>query len=88
MVEEREGVGRMMVTTKYVKAGETLFMEEPIVFGPSQEGFPVCLTCCALITTEYLCPGCGYPMCDETCAKDPCHAAECLILSRLDILII
>ena len=31
-----EGKGRVMVTTRDVQAGETIFMEEPVVHGPNQ----------------------------------------------------
>jgi len=72
----------MMVTTRKVFAGETLFMEEPIVHGPNQEGFPVCLACYELVSLAYLCPGCGYPMCDAECASHISHQEECSVLSR------
>ena len=81
-VSEEEDKGRIMVTTRRVRAGETLFMEEPIVHGPSQTGAPVCLTCYAPVTLDYCCARCGYPMCDDTCATSTCHVSECEILSR------
>ena len=87
-VEEKEGVGRVMVTTRNVFAGETLFMEEPLVHGPNQDGwpnsqkFPVCLSCYDCVTFDYLCPSCGYPMCDQECASDPLHQGECSVLSK------
>jgi len=57
-------------------------MDEPLVHGPNQEGFPFCLSCCDLISLDYLCPSCSYPMCDAECANDPLHAEECAVLSR------
>merc|ERR1712106_635450 len=83
-VEERENVGRLMVTTRKVFAGQTLFLEEPIVHGPNQVGSPICLTCYASVSLEYTCKKCGYPMCDDECAQDIAHRAECEILSRGD----
>ena len=71
-----------MVTTRKVLAGETLFMEEPVVHGPSQTGDPVCLTCYAPVSPDTTCATCGYPMCDDTCAGDQSHVAECRILAR------
>ena len=77
-----------MVTTRNVFAGETLFMEEPLVHGPNQDGwpnsqkFPVCLSCYDCVTFDYLCPSCGYPMCDQECASDPLHQGECSVLSK------
>ena len=81
-VTEAEGKGRIMVTTRRVRAGETLFMEEPIVHGPNQDGSPICLTCYSAVSLDYLCPGCCYPMCDEECAAHPAHEAECRVLGR------
>ena len=72
-----------MVTTREVKAGETLFMEEPIVHGPNQ-GSPICLTCYSRVSLDYLCENCGYPMCDSDCATAPAHSAECKVLARGD----
>jgi len=83
-VEEREEVGRLMVTTRKVLAGQTLFLEEPIVHGPNQVGSPICLSCYASVTLEYTCEKCGYPMCDDECAKANGHQAECQVLSRGD----
>merc|ERR1711892_151408 len=83
-VEQREGVGRLMVTTRKVLAGETLFLEEPIVHGPNQVGSPICLTCYSSITLEYKCAVCGYPMCDKECAQDRAHSEECVVLARGD----
>lgn len=75
-------VGRVMRTTRPVKAGETLFMEEPIVHGPNQVGSPICLSCYASVSLDYFCDKCGYPMCDQECATHPTHLEECKILSR------
>ena len=80
-VETIPGKGRVMVTTRDVLAGETLFMEEPIVHGPNQ-GRPICLTCYSTVSLDYLCEDCGYPMCDSDCARDPAHRAECEVLAR------
>ena len=38
-----EGKGRVMRTTRRVAAGETLFMEEPVVSGPDQVQGVFCL---------------------------------------------
>ena len=66
VAEEREGVGRVMVTTRPVRAGEVLFMEEPVVVGPSQTSSTLCLSCYQPCPTGgFTCPGCQFPMCDE-----------------------
>ena len=63
--EEREGVGRVMVTTRPVRAGEVLFMEEPVVVGPSQTSSILCLSCYLPCTRAFTCPSCHFPMCDQ-----------------------
>jgi len=83
-VREEEHVGRYMVTTRKVRAGETLFEETPVVIGPNQEGSPICLSCYSRVGLEYLCSRCGYPVCDIDCEQSPVHAAECRVLSRGD----
>ena len=44
-------------------------------------GSPICLTCYSSVSLDYLCV-CGYPMCDEECARHPSHLPECQILAR------
>jgi hypothetical protein len=75
-------MGRQLVTTRAVMAGEVLYVEDPIVVGPAQECDPICLACLAAIDTSYLCGGCGYPMCDQDCAADPAHSLECKVLAN------
>merc|ERR1712117_992729 len=81
-IGETEGVGRQLLTTRDVKMGQVLYVEDPLVVGPSQECDPICLTCLAAIDTSYLCTKCGYPMCDAECATDPVHTRECSVLAR------
>ena len=81
-VDQTDGVGRQLVTTRDVRMGEVLYLEDPIVVGPSQECDPICLSCLAAIDTSYLCNGCGYPMCDEECAADHQNTRECSILAN------
>ena len=77
-----EGVGRQLFTTRDVRSGEVIYVEDPIVVGPSQECEPICLSCLAAIDTSYLCSGCGYPFCDEECAAEPAHSLECKVLAN------
>ena len=77
-----DGVGRQLLTTRDVIKGEVIYVEDPIVVGPTQECAPICLCCLRAIDTSYLCRGCGYPFCDEECAADPSHRLECQVLSN------
>lgn len=66
-----EVVGRHMVASRDVRAGEVIFEEMPLTFGPSDNSQPVCLGCYQRITVASDCVecvgGCGYPMCSESC---------------------
>jgi hypothetical protein len=78
-VAENDTLGRHLIATRDVKIGEVILQEEPLVAGPSQVTPPVCLGCYRLLTQECAspCPDCGWPVCDETCARASAHRAEC-----------
>ena len=77
-----EGFGRQLITTRDICMGEVIYVEDPIVVGPSHDCDPICLACMSAIDTSFLCSGCGYPMCDEECAADPVHSLECQVLAQ------
>ena len=87
-----EGKGRVMRATRRVAAGETLFMEEPVVSGPDQVQGVFCqLSFIYFLTVSWLCQV-GAPICltcyspvtlDHLCADcgypmcdDSCAEAE------------
>ena len=84
-VEEREGVGRLMVTTRPISAGEVIFREEPVVSGPSQTSSLLCLSCYSPCSVDgFRCPRCRFPMCDLECAEAEVHREECEVLARAE----
>ena len=84
-VEEREGVGRLMVTTRPIAAGEVIFREEPVVSGPSQTSNLLCLSCYSPCAADgFRCPRCRFPMCNLECAEAEVHRQECEVLSRAE----
>ena len=84
-VEEREGVGRLMVTTRRIPAGEVIFREEPIVCGPSQTSSILCLSCYSPCSAHgFRCPRCRFPMCDLACTETEVHRQECDLLARCE----
>ena len=84
-VEEREGVGRLMVTTRPIAAGEVIFREEPVVSGPSQTSSLLCLSCYSPCSAQgFRCPSCRFPMCDLDCAQSEVHRQECEVLARAE----
>ena len=71
-----------MVASRDIVRGETVLSEEPVVVGPNQEGEAVCLGCLAECGCGFMCPGCGFPVCDEECAGAASHRQECQVLAR------
>ena len=61
-----------MVASRDIAAGETIFVESPLTFGPSEETRPVCLGCYTVLSKEkgfVACAKCGFPMCSNKCAQ-------------------
>ncbi|KAF5286976.1 hypothetical protein FQR65_LT12374 [Abscondita terminalis] len=82
-------LGRHLVATRDLNAGDMILCENPLVFGPRphivEEGPVPCIGCFRLILAEQSprCDGCGWPVCHTSCPglKDPLnHGLECLIL--------
>ncbi len=81
-VSHRDGVGRCLVATRDVPAGELVFVESPLLVGPMHDTRPVCLSCFRPADGSFSCPRCSLPMCGARCAGDEAHAgAECAVLA-------
>ena len=58
-----ETVGRHMVASRNIKAGEIVLIEEPLTFGPSEITKPICLGTYQPVTAKTpRCPFCGFPI--------------------------
>merc|ERR1712083_170739 len=84
-----EIVGRHMVAARDIKAGEVIMEDIPLTYGPvvftgNLVGCrPVCLSCSHWVTGSYLCDGCNWPMCGESCARAPIHKIqECSVFQE------
>lgn len=68
-------LGRYLVTTRDVRAGEIILKETPIFSGPhltgdiSERHQPVCLSCFRLVQTDFKCSKCSWPVCGTSCEK-------------------
>ncbi len=76
-----------MVASRDIKAGETIFEELPLVFGPSDNSRPVCFGCYERIkslTDGVECKGgCGYLTCSEKCSDVREHKEfECIAFKK------
>jgi len=75
-------MGRYLVANRDIEQGEVIIFEEPLVIGPKQATYPVCLSCYRRVDGSYLCTDCGWPLCDQQCQTDNCdHRAECQFLA-------
>merc|ERR1719391_1521825 len=63
-----------------INAVKIILEEDALVGGPSPSSPPVCIDCLNPWTGPYLCPDCGWPLC-ENCGQGP-HQLECPVLSR------
>ncbi|KAK4873758.1 hypothetical protein RN001_013118 [Aquatica leii] len=88
-IQTSPDLGRHLVATRDLNAGDMILCENPLVYGPRphivEEGPVPCIGCFRLIIAEQSprCDGCGWPVCHTSCPglKDPLnHGLECLIL--------
>ncbi|XP_026473778.1 SET domain-containing protein SmydA-8 [Ctenocephalides felis] len=77
-------VGRFVVASRSLEAGEIVFSELPFVVGPKIDCPPVCLGCYAPVdgcSGGPRCAACQWPLC-ATCSKvETGHQAECSVFS-------
>ena len=73
---------RYLVANRDIEQGEIIIFEEPLVIGPKQATYPVCLSCYRRVDGSYLCNDCGWPLCDQKCQNsNEDHQAECQFLA-------
>lgn len=79
-VDHKEGVGRCLVATRQIEAGQLIFKETPLTVGPLHETKPVCLVCWKTVDGSYQCKKCKLPMCSLECAEAEIHTLnECFV---------
>ncbi|KAG8322786.1 hypothetical protein J6590_015777 [Homalodisca vitripennis] len=79
-VSEDKILGRHLVATRDIKAGEVVLRESPLLQGPSQVTGPVCLSCLQAISQHNSepCDKCGWPLCRKpSCRQSKQHLPEC-----------
>jgi len=81
-VKENNKVGRYMVATRNLKAGDVILREKAAVVGPSlEQSKPICVACAkSLQKTWHLCNKCKAPLCSKNCENHPLHVEECKVL--------
>ena len=76
-VSSSSDLGRFMVATRDITAGELLMQDAPLIMGPKMMTEPVCLACYRPVDGEYNCPDCGFPLCSSDCRGSEDHEPEC-----------
>ncbi|XP_050091756.1 SET domain-containing protein SmydA-8-like isoform X2 [Anopheles aquasalis] len=86
-VKRSDQVGRYIVASKDLKAGEAIIEVLPLVVGPCAESDPVCLGCHRTFeadSPQIRCEGCSWPICSPACpglTPDGTHRTlECIPL--------
>ncbi|RZF39124.1 hypothetical protein LSTR_LSTR013859 [Laodelphax striatellus] len=85
-------LGRHLVATRDIKAGEVIIKEPPLVVGPKLCSVPTCLGCHKTLQATspddetpanyYKCSGCGWPLCAPRCESLPQHKQECELMCK------
>jgi len=80
-ISKHPDLGRYLVATRDMDAGEIIFADSPLLIGPKQITEPVCLACYRPVEGDYRCKRCGFPMCDRNCADAESHQPECVAVA-------
>lgn len=75
-------LGRFMMATRDIAAGELLLSDAPLLIGPKQITEPVCLACYRPVDGNCTCKKCGFPICDDDCQDAESHQPECEAVSE------
>ncbi|KAG8034569.1 hypothetical protein G9C98_007645 [Cotesia typhae] len=86
-VLQNDKIGRYMVASKDLEAGEEILSEMPFVVGPKASTYPLCLSCFSSwpqTPEKTLCSRCSWPVCNEDCANASIHKDyECPIFAAV-----
>ncbi|CAG5095368.1 Similar to SmydA-8: SET domain-containing protein SmydA-8 [Cotesia congregata] len=86
-VLHNDKIGRYMVASKDLEAGEEILSEMPFVVGPKASTYPLCLSCFSSwpqSPEQTLCSRCSWPVCNENCANASIHKDyECPIFAAV-----
>uniref|UniRef100_A0A2P2I598 Protein msta-like n=1 Tax=Hirondellea gigas TaxID=1518452 RepID=A0A2P2I598_9CRUS len=77
VVQENLILGKYLVASRDLAAGELLLKDVPIVLGLRQITMPVCVSCSASVNGSHCCSECGWPLCSPECQRVILHKPEC-----------
>lgn len=87
-ISSNQTLGRHIIATRNIKAGEIILRECPLVVGPKIASHPVCLGCHKQLTLDnsnkdfYKCTKCRWPVCNILCETSKFHFEECQLISQ------
>ncbi|KAL0274822.1 UNVERIFIED_CONTAM: hypothetical protein PYX00_002854 [Menopon gallinae] len=83
-IEVNDVLGRHLVATRDIKAGELILQEPPLIVGPKAVSLPVCLGCHSVCQpgSSVECDGCGFPLCSVKCQLSDHHFDECRLMTE------
>uniref|UniRef100_A0A1B6FV33 MYND-type domain-containing protein n=2 Tax=Cuerna arida TaxID=1464854 RepID=A0A1B6FV33_9HEMI len=91
-VVSSEKLGRYMVATRNIAAGEVVLKETPLVYGPKISCYPQCLGCHRQLKgtspdeetpkSFYHCKKCDWPLCAPRCENSLAHKKECELMTK------
>ena len=89
-MKRNDKLGRYMIAARDLKAGDVLFKEYSVAFGPKMISTPICLGCHKNIEmntskSTYKCSKCSWPMCSKLCENLPPHQGECKLMATKKI---
>jgi len=79
-----EGVGRYVVATRDIKAGQVILEDRPACLGPCFDTEAVCVECLGRPDGSVLCHHCQLPLCSEACRDGPNHKPECKMFAAME----
>merc|ERR1719153_233595 len=83
-IETREGRGHCLVTTMDLVPGQLILTEKPLVLSPPTRTKAQCLQCAKIVTGDFHCSRCNFPMCNIQCEEGPQHKGECDLFSKVN----
>ena len=90
-MKKNDKLGRYMVATRDLKAGEILFQEFPVSAGPKMNCSSMCLGCHKILSLNnvkalnYKCSKCFWPLCGPYCENLMPHMEECNLMASKNI---
>ncbi|XP_034941953.1 SET domain-containing protein SmydA-8-like [Chelonus insularis] len=88
-IEENEELGKHLIATRNLEAGDLIITEAPIIWGPALHSDKRVCVGCGNQNVAVRCPGCSWYACKVSCdglVDANRHAIECKILAKVRII--